>query len=196
MWDVEAFGSTTEVAIRNDLAAQSCEGGAFGRRELLEGTLLQPRRSASSHNNTCDVCVVVDSTLAAPLRRSRFLRLMRRLVNSANMCLSTGKRCLDALGGVLCFLIQTPSVESAGALVRRTSVFPNDSVTRSHPSRVRVGPPPPHLAAIFSLHALAHSTVRNPTEVICCYDFWTCSADGGKEENPGVSPLTVHRCEQ
>ena len=74
---VKAFGSTTKVAIRNDLAAQSCEGGAL-EVVLLEGTLVWPRRFASSHNNTCDVCVVVDSTLAAPLRRSRFLRLMRR----------------------------------------------------------------------------------------------------------------------
>lgn len=43
MWDVEAFGSTTEVAIRNDLAAQSCEGGAFGRHPFAAATFgLEP----------------------------------------------------------------------------------------------------------------------------------------------------------
>lgn len=54
--DVKALGTTTKVAIRNDLAVQSCEGRAFWG-EAAEGTLCSgPSSDVSftqpSHNNT------------------------------------------------------------------------------------------------------------------------------------------------
>lgn len=172
-------------------------------------TLAPLSRAITTH---WDVCVVVDSTLAALLRVLSSCRPMRALhvwrdTDELGQHLSFSRQCLYALSGVLYFLIQTPSMESSGPLVQWTSVFPNDSVTEpcsltSVLGQGRTTASPPYLRSFLAcFSALDCSTV-----VICCYDFWTCSADGVrawtkipqnyKEENPRVSLLTVHRWEQ
>ena len=80
----KAFGTTTKAVIRNDLAAQSCEGPELFEVKLLKApfvavpvaTLAPLSRAITTH---CDVCVVVDSAPAALLRVFGSCGLMRAL---------------------------------------------------------------------------------------------------------------------
>lgn len=141
--DVEAFGTTTEVVIRNDLAdpfARAGLGAPFVAVPVGDVSFPPP-----SHNNTkrclrsrgCGFPVGPDW----------------RDPDELGQHVSFNRQCRWALRGVLFFLIQTPSVESSGPLFHSTSVFSNDSVTLL--AHIRAGPPPPHLAAIFFLKRLS-----------------------------------------
>lgn len=146
--EVKAFGTTTEVVIRNDLAVWSW--GRASERPLLRS---QWATSASLGQAITTQWCLRSRGCGFPVGPDW------RDPDELGQHVSFNRQCRSALSGVLFFLIQTPSVESSGPLFHSTSVFSNDSVTlRAH---IRAGPPPLHLAAIFFLNASVHLTATN-----------------------------------
>ena len=139
-WMFQAFGSTSEVVIRNDLDGRSCEGWA-----------VEVPGARTIH---WDVCAVRGLDCSCSSEGSRFTRSSESdetLSTSANVRLSTGSA-------------STLSVEDyvsshkhllwrvQGRWFSEHLFSQNDSVTEPGPARIRAGvraaPPPLHLAAV------------------------------------------------